>query len=118
LLVINHGSLKELTIAAVTRPNEFTVKAQRYEENTMRKFVCLLLMLLMTSGCCELFGVCTSVNVHTRASSPPDKLASTGLQGGHDPSAWGAQTTVISALEPASAVASDLRMKSNFPACG
>ncbi len=47
----------------------------------MLKFVCLLLMLLMTSGCCQLFGLCTSVNVHTSASSP-DKFASSDLYDG------------------------------------
>ncbi len=36
----------------------------------MIKFVSVLLVLLMTSGCCELFGICTSVNVHTSAPSP------------------------------------------------
>jgi hypothetical protein len=44
----------------------------------IRKFVCLLLMVLTMSGCCELFGICTSVNVHTSASSP-DKFADSGL---------------------------------------
>jgi len=44
----------------------------------MYKFVCLILMLLMMSGCCELFGLCTSVNVHTSASSP-DKFAGSDL---------------------------------------
>ena len=45
----------------------------------MRKLLCLLLMLLMTSGCCELFGICTSVNVHTSAGSH-DKFAHSELQ--------------------------------------
>jgi hypothetical protein len=44
----------------------------------IRKFVCLLLMVLTMSGCCELFGICTSVRVHTSASSP-DKFANSGL---------------------------------------
>jgi hypothetical protein len=44
----------------------------------MHKLICLLLMLLMMSGCCEVFGLCTSVNVHTSASSP-DKYASSNL---------------------------------------
>jgi hypothetical protein len=42
------------------------------------KFVCLLLMVLTMSGCCELFGICTTVKVHTSASSP-DKFADSGL---------------------------------------
>jgi hypothetical protein len=41
----------------------------------MRKFICLLLMTLMTSGCCEVFGICTSVHVNTLAPSS-DKFAS------------------------------------------
>jgi hypothetical protein len=47
----------------------------------MLKSICLVLILLMTSGCCELFGLCTSVNVHTSASSP-DKFASSEFRGG------------------------------------
>jgi hypothetical protein len=37
----------------------------------MVKFVCFIfvLTLLTTSGCCELFGLCTSVSVHTSADS-------------------------------------------------
>jgi hypothetical protein len=41
----------------------------------MLKLVAFSTMLLMLSGCCELFGICTSVNVHTSISSP-DKFAS------------------------------------------
>jgi hypothetical protein len=44
----------------------------------MLKVGCLALMLFMVSGCCEVFGICTSVNVHTRATSP-DKFASLSL---------------------------------------
>jgi hypothetical protein len=44
----------------------------------MCKFICLLLMLITTPGCCQLFGLCTSVNVHTSASSP-NKFASSHL---------------------------------------
>ena len=36
----------------------------------MLRLACLIAMLFMMSGCCEVFGICTSVNVHTRASSP------------------------------------------------
>jgi hypothetical protein len=50
----------------------------------MRKFLGLLLMLLLMSGCCEIFGICTSVNVHTSASTP-NKFASSDLQHGFDP---------------------------------
>lgn len=49
----------------------------------MVKFVCVLLMLVMTSGCCEVFGLCTSVNVHTSASSP-NKIARMDTNGGTD----------------------------------
>ena len=70
----------------------------------MLKFVCLLLMLLMTSGCCQLFGLCTSVNVHTSASSP-DRFASSDSYGGFGPSAsWGPQASAESGGRPVSAV--------------
>ena len=36
----------------------------------MLKVISLVFALLMTSGCCEIFGVCTSVNVHTNISAP------------------------------------------------
>jgi len=41
----------------------------------MLKIISLMIGLLMMSGCCELFGICTSVSVHSSISSP-DKLAS------------------------------------------
>jgi hypothetical protein len=70
----------------------------------MRKFVCLLLMLLTTSGCCELFGLCTSVNVHTSASSP-DKFASSDLYDDFGPLASRApQACAESGVRSASAV--------------
>ena len=52
----------------------------------MVKFVCFVfvLMLLTTSGCCELFGLCTSVSVHTSADSP-DQFTSSDLQNGFKP---------------------------------
>jgi hypothetical protein len=50
----------------------------------MLKTLCLLLALLMMSGCCEVFGICTSVSVHTSASRP-DKFASADLRNGSDP---------------------------------
>jgi hypothetical protein len=70
----------------------------------MRKFVCLPLMLLMTSGCCQLFGLCTSVNVHTRASSP-DQFASKDMHDSFN-------------LTPASAIVSNQHLESEFSACG
>ena len=39
----------------------------------MLKIISLMIGLLMMSGCCELFGVCTSVAVHSSISTP-DKL--------------------------------------------
>jgi hypothetical protein len=54
----------------------------------MVKFICMLSMLVMTSGCCELFGLCTSVNVHTSAS-PPSKFASLDINGAFDQAAPG-----------------------------
>ena len=35
----------------------------------MLKLALSLAALLMTSGCCQLFGVCTSASVHTSISS-------------------------------------------------
>jgi hypothetical protein len=69
----------------------------------MLKFVCLLLMLLMTSGCCQLFGLCTSVNVHTSASSP-DKFANSDLYDDFGPLASrGLQATADPGAGPTSA---------------
>ncbi len=67
----------------------------------MTKYICMLLMLLMTSGCCELFGLCTSVNVHTSADSP-DKVASADLRGGSE-SARDLQVPLRSSVLPADA---------------
>jgi hypothetical protein len=36
----------------------------------MLKVISVAIALLMTSGCCEVFGICTSVNVHTNISAP------------------------------------------------
>ena len=75
----------------------------------MCKFVCLILMLLMMSGCCELFGLCTSVNVHTSASSP-DKFASSDLYDDFGPLAARAPHAYAEpGVRPASAVISDPR---------
>ncbi len=73
----------------------------------MPKFVCLLLMLLMTSGCCKIFGICTSFNVHTSASSP-DRFASSDPHDSAGSPAWcrlqvSAESGVI---QPAAAIAS------------
>jgi hypothetical protein len=46
----------------------------------MVKYICVILMLFMTSGCCEIFGLCTNVNVHTFADSP-DNVASSDVNG-------------------------------------
>ena len=44
-----------------------------------------ILSMLLLSGCCELFGICTSVSVHSsaqactstaQAQTPPDKIPS------------------------------------------
>ena len=75
----------------------------------MCKFVCLILMLLMMSGCCELFGLCTSVNVHTSASSP-DKFASSDLYEDFGPLASQAPDAFAAlGVRPASLVISDPR---------
>jgi len=36
----------------------------------MVKFVVLLAPLLILSGCCQIFGICTSVDVHTSLDRP------------------------------------------------
>jgi hypothetical protein len=70
----------------------------------MLKLVSLMLILLMTSGCCEFFGICTSagVNVHTSAGST-DKFASSDL---HDSLALSAPASVESEVKPASTITS------------
>jgi hypothetical protein len=67
----------------------------------MIKSVGLLLMALIMSGCCELFGICTSVNVHTSATAP-DKFADSNLDNALSPTLWpgGPQSGVT----PASAI--------------
>jgi hypothetical protein len=72
----------------------------------MRKFVCLLLMLITTPGCCRLFGLCTSVNVHTSASSP-DKFASSHLYDDFGPLALRGQPSFESGERSASVVVSN-----------
>ena len=72
----------------------------------MCKFICLTLILLTMSGCCELFGLCTSVNVHTSASSP-DKFAASDLY--YDFGPWASQAPYASAepgVRPASEIIS------------
>ncbi len=70
----------------------------------IRKFVCLLLMVLTMSGCCKLFGLCTSVNVHTSASSP-DKFASSGLYDDFGPMPSQArQASAVPNVKPAGVV--------------
>jgi len=38
----------------------------------MSKLMVLLIALVMCSGCCELFGVCTSASIHTSIQSQKD----------------------------------------------
>ena len=38
----------------------------------MLKFVVLLAPLLILSGCCQVFGICTSADVHTSIDRPED----------------------------------------------
>jgi hypothetical protein len=70
----------------------------------MCKFICLALMLLTMSGCCELFGLCTSVNIHTSASSP-DKFAASDLYDDFGPLA--SHAPAAPGVRPASEVISD-----------
>jgi hypothetical protein len=65
----------------------------------MPKLVCALLMLVMTSGCCELFGICTSVHVHTSAPSP-NKIAGLGMNGGSERSVSSYGRSAQSGLAP------------------
>jgi hypothetical protein len=44
----------------------------------VRIFIACFAMLLM-SGCCEVFGICTSVSVHTSAT-PTNKTAQLNIQ--------------------------------------
>jgi hypothetical protein len=73
----------------------------------MLKLVSLMLILLMTSGCCEFFGICTSagVNVHTSAGST-DKFASSDLHDSLALSALSAPASVKSDVIPASTITS------------
>jgi hypothetical protein len=80
----------------------------------MRRFVWPLLVLLMMSGCCRVFGFCTSVNVHTSASSP-NKFASSELHDGFDPlSSRDPQASAESVVLPGS----DILNNPGFAACG
>jgi len=60
--------------------NKFKMMAFLVSREVMiRKLFCLFLMLITMSGCCELFGICTSVNVHTSISSPQTLASSNSL---------------------------------------
>jgi hypothetical protein len=41
-----------------------------FVEEAMLRFVVLLAPLLILSGCCRVFGICTSVDVHTSIDRP------------------------------------------------
>jgi hypothetical protein len=86
----------------------------------MLKLVSIMLILLTTSGCCELFGICTSagVNVHTSAGST-DKFASSELHGGFAPADWrAARASLQSGPETTGANVSNQHLVGGFPACG
>jgi hypothetical protein len=73
----------------------------------IHKSVCLLLMVLMMSGCCRLFGICTTVKVHSSASSP-DKFADLGLYDdfGQLPSPM-PQASAMPSVRPAGVIIAD-----------
>jgi hypothetical protein len=87
----------------------------------MVKFLGPLLMLFTTSGCCELFGLCTSVNVHTSASSP-NRVVSADPHDNLASSTW--QTIALGqpGLRPAGVSINNqhepTRIENNFAACG
>ncbi|MBV8774833.1 MAG: hypothetical protein JO166_21240 [Deltaproteobacteria bacterium] len=74
----------------------------------MVKFACMLLMLVTTSGCCEVFGLCTSVNVHTSASSP-NKIARMDNNGSIDRFAPGYAQSAQSRLTRLDSINNDFR---------
>ena len=83
----------------------------------MVKFVSMLLLLLMTSGCCEVFGICTSVHVHTSAESP-NKFARLDMNGVFDRlGPRSAQTSLESGLRPAGAFFKNHDVENEFRTC-
>ena len=67
------GTLGRLDRKSETRP------AQKVNE-LMLKLLLPLTALLAISGCCQLFGVCTSASVHTSISSPQQFVQQDGSQ--------------------------------------
>jgi hypothetical protein len=72
----------------------------------MLKFAFLLLTVFLMSGCCELFGICTSVNVHTSISSP-EKFAEVDPNIGPGLSLADIQESPQAGLTPAGTIVSN-----------
>jgi hypothetical protein len=78
----------------------------------MVKFASVMLLLFMTSGCCEVFGICTSVHVNTSAESP-DKFARLDMNNAFDRLG----SSPYSGLRPTSTIDNGQRMENQFRAC-
>jgi hypothetical protein len=59
----------------------------------MLKFVVLLAPLLILSGCCQVFGICTSVDVHTSVDRPENVAEQEHFPATTSDSALGAKLT-------------------------
>ena len=57
----------------------------------MLRFVVLLAPLLILSGCCQVFGICTSVDVHTSIDQPENLAQQEPFPGTTSDSALGAK---------------------------
>jgi hypothetical protein len=49
-------------------------------EATMLKATLVIVTMLLLSGCCRVFGICTSVAVHSAITSPNQIAANTDLK--------------------------------------
>ena len=63
----------------------------------MLKFVVLLAPLLILSGCCQVFGICTSVEVHTSIDHPENVAQQELFPGTASDAALGAKFITSSA---------------------
>ena len=62
----------------------------------MLKVVVLLAPLLILSGCCQVFGICTSVDVHTSIDGPENVAQQEHFPGTISDSVLGAQSAASS----------------------
>jgi hypothetical protein len=63
----------------------------------MLKFVVLLAPLVILSGCCQVLGICTSVDVHTSIDGPQNVAQQEPISRTISDSALGAQLAASSA---------------------